>query len=380
MNTTNPHHAHILHVVIALDPGGLENGIVNVAACLDPERFRVSVCCLERAGAFAGRLPPASHVVVLNKQPGVSIKTIFKLRSTIQRLKPDIIHTHGLGPLLYSAAATFCSQHQTILHGEHRELLPSEQTPSKLMLRRLLYHRCKSIHTVSNSLRLHLATFGFPKDRLLAIPNGVDTQRFKTANKPETRKTLNLPEHALILGMLANFRPEKGHVRLIKGFNLIANQHKNLHLLLVGDGPAAEPIKAEVQASHASDRIHLVGHQSNPEPWYQAMDLLIVPSSAEGLSNAVLEAMACGVPVLASQACGNDEAIQHLATGFICNLTSPANIEIALKNALASTTNLQAMGVAARKRMVTSFGLRDMTARYAECYTSLTATNALMPS
>ena len=376
---TVPGQLHILHVVIALEPGGLENGIVNVANRLDPGRFRLSICCLEQAGAFAKRLSPNVQVIVLNKPLGISPRTTLRLHTVLGRLKPDLVHTHGLGPLLYTVVAKGFRLIPPILHGEHRELLPDEQSTFKLLLRRILYRRCARIHTVSASLRLHLQLLGFPQDHLLAIPNGVDINRFKPADKIEVRRSLKLPETATIVGMVTNLRPEKGHLRLIQAFDLIATEFPSLHLLLVGDGPAADQVTAAARASQAANRIHCVGHQPEPVPWYQAMDLLILPSSTEGLSNATLEAMACGVPVLASKACGNEEVIRHLQTGYVFALDTPPAIAEAMRTVLGSSANLAVLGQSSREHVGANFNLETMAQQYANTYAQLSLPSLSQP-
>ncbi len=363
--------AHILHVVIALEPGGLENGIVNTAARLDPTCFRVSVCCLERAGAFAGRLPTTSQVVALEKQPGFFLKTAADLKKLLRNIQPDLIHTHGLGPLIYTTLALGLARNPPILHGEHRQLLPQEQKISKILLRRLLYRRCRRIHTVGKSLQLHFQNAGLTKQPILAIPNGVDLERFKPADKNIARLKLKLPTSSVIIGMVANFRPEKGHLRLIQAFNKIEPERANLRLLLVGDGPELNKVNAEAETSLAPDRVIFAGHQDDPAPWYQAMDLLILPSAAEGLSNAALEAMASGIPVLASEACGNSDVIRHHETGFLCNLTTPESIATALQMALSEPERLPEMGMAARKLALASFSIELMAEQYARCYSEM---------
>src|ERR1044071_5035333 len=96
----------ILHVVFSLEPGGLENGIVNVTRLLDPREFEVRVCCLEKRGSFADRLPAGTQITVLEKRPGFSWRAVVKLMCVIWQYQPDVVHTHNLGPLIYAALAT----------------------------------------------------------------------------------------------------------------------------------------------------------------------------------------------------------------------------------------------------------------------------------
>ena len=96
----------VVHIVFSLEPGGMENGLVNVANALNPDEFEIDVCCLTKAGEFRERLPERSKVVVLNKGHGFSWMTVFQLAKALWKLQPDVIHTHNLGPLIYGSLAT----------------------------------------------------------------------------------------------------------------------------------------------------------------------------------------------------------------------------------------------------------------------------------
>src|SRR6266496_2359967 len=107
----------ILHVVFSLEPGGMENGIVNLTRGLPPE-FEAHFCCLERPGAFVERLPNPERVYVLNKAKGFHFSASIQLAKLIKKIKPDLIHSHNLGPLIYSGLSKIFAS-RPILHGEH---------------------------------------------------------------------------------------------------------------------------------------------------------------------------------------------------------------------------------------------------------------------
>src|SRR6188472_3490772 len=115
----------ILHVVLSLEPGGMENGLVNVASRLCSEEFEVHVCCLERGGDFIQRLPNPAHVSVLKKPSGFSFRTVAALAKVISEVRPTLVHSHNLGPLIYSSLATGFGLSRPILQGEHG--LPESQ-------------------------------------------------------------------------------------------------------------------------------------------------------------------------------------------------------------------------------------------------------------
>ncbi|MBI3874467.1 MAG: glycosyltransferase, partial [Verrucomicrobia bacterium] len=283
----------ILHVVYSLDPGGMENGVVNVARRLAPAEFDMHVCCLSQSGAFAARLPDPAQVYPLGKPAGVSLKTVARLAQLVRRLKPDLLHTHNRGPLVYGGLATAMGRACPILHGEHGQLTEEERAPARLRQRCWFYRACRKVHTVSRGLREHLLQFGFPPEKIEVIVNGVDTEFFSPGSRAEARQRLGLPETDFVFGVVGRFIPSKRHVALIEAFTEASRTFPQARLLVVGSGGTESgKISEQIRASAAAERIHLTGFQEDPRPFYRAMDLLVAPSVHEGLSNVVLEAMA----------------------------------------------------------------------------------------
>lgn len=359
----------ILHVVISLDPGGMENGLLNVANALSSQGFEFHVCCLERRGTFAGRLPQSENVSVLGKRDGFSWQAAFALRREIARIRPHLLHTHNLGPLIYGTLASGFGRVCPIVHGEHAELTGSDLSPRRLFQRRLLYRCCRKIHTVSQGMSQQLLKLHFPISKIVTIVNGVDTLRFAPADQKAARLAVGLPSNALVLGIVGRFGPFKRHTLLIDAFERLASRFPEMHLLIVGGGgPEESRIHERTRQSPAAERIHLAGFQSDTRSYYQSMNLLVVPSVNEGLSNAVLEAMACGVPALAHAACGNNEAITDGIDGIVADLDTVEQLEAKITEALCDRSKLAKMGDSARRRSVESFALEKMAAGYARLY------------
>lgn len=360
----------ILHLVDSLDPGGMENGIVNVASRLDPERFDIHICCLSRRGAFAERMPCPDQVVSLDKSAGFSKTTVKALRQQIENIEPCLLHTHNLGPLIYGSLASGFGRKLPILHGEHGQLDKYHLTWKRLWQRKILYRTCARVHTVSESLRRDLIGWNFSESKTVSVTNGVDTDRFQpTENKVISRQDLGLPENGPLLGMAGRYSEFKGHMLLLEAFDQLCEKRSDLHLLLVGAGGAEEvQVMARIKESSYGDRIHVVGHQEQPEHYYRAMDLMVFPSTHEGLSNAVLESMACGVPVLASDACGNDEAITNQENGYLEAIDSEELLSDAVIRILDDQKNLEATGKKAREHMVENFSIDSMVQGYSQLY------------
>lgn len=365
----SPPRLKILHTVQSLEPGGMENGVVNVARMLDPRQFEVHVCCLERRGAFADRLPNPDHVTILDKPLGFSWPTVFRLAKLIWRLRPHVIHSHNLGPLVYSALATGFGRWRPILHGEHGQLVNDQATPRLLQMRRRYYRACRQVHTVSHSLRQHLIEHDLPAGKIIALVNGVDTGRFTPAARGAARQQIGLPVAGPVIGIVGRIDQNKRHADLITAFERLGPQLPAAQLLVVGGtGPECERVKQLCQSSPAAARIHFAGFQSEPSPYYQAMDLLASPSFAEGLSNVVLEAMASGVPVLCHDACGNTEVIQHGVDGFVADLTSPDQLAAHLAAILGDEVRLAEVSRQARAKVERDFSMASMVRGYERVY------------
>jgi len=341
-----------------------------VAQGLDRNRFEVFVGCLERAGAYTGRLPQPGNVRILGKRHGFSLPAVLRLAREIARIRPHVLHTHNLGPLIYGSLASAGGRWCPILHGEHG-LLPEECEPRRLRQRARLYRCCRKVHTVSQGLRQKLVELGMPASKIVALLNGVDTGRFTPGSREAARQKIGaVPPDAKVLGIVGRFDRLKGHAVLIEAFNRLAVARPEVHLLIVGghQGSESARITALAQASPAAARIHLVGYQADPVPCYQAMDLLVAPSLSEGLSNVVLEAMACRVPVLAHPARGNAEMISHGRDGLICDLATADKLHAELERVLSDPPLLDRIGSAARETAVHRFSIAQMIRNYERLY------------
>ncbi len=348
----------------------MENGVVNVIRGLQGNGFAFGVACLTVAGPFRDRLPADVPVVELHKQGGISPRLVQRLARSLFDFRPHVVHTHNWAPLIYGVFARGLVGRFRILHGEHAQLSPAELLPRRLWSRRMLYRLVERVHTVSQAQRQELISLGFAASKIEAVINGVDVQKFVPALDPAAAKSaLGLPGDALVIGMVARFGLFKRHKELVQAFETIAERHPEARLLLVGGGGSLEQeVIHRVAASPCKDRIKLTGFMADPLPAYQAMDLLVVPSLNEGLSNAALEAMAARVPVLAHDACGNAELIGDSEAGWVRSLRSPEQMAEALNFCLGSSLKLTKNAKCARDRASRCFSLQSMTEGYRNLY------------
>ncbi|MES2505936.1 MAG: glycosyltransferase [Verrucomicrobiota bacterium] len=360
----------VLHVLDSLAPGGLENGVVNVAQRLNGQGFDIHSACLRFRGDFAERMPEPAKVVVMGKTGGFSLKAVLALRKHIRKTQAEVIHSHNLGTLIYAALATLGGLTHRIVHGEHGQVQKQDLTPKRLAQRRWFFKLCHSVHVVSSSVRDNLQELGLdPQKKIVVTPNGVDSERFSPApDRAVAKQELGLPGDAIVVGIVGRLVALKRHEMLFAAFEKLAPQWPSLRLLVVGDGGAdRDHIIGLMKAHPYADRILWTGHQNDLPKYYRAMDLLAAPSEIEGLSNAVLEAMACAVPVLAHSACGNAEVIEDGLTGFLSDIHDVNTLAACIESPLKDPALLARCGAGARETVLKRYSMEAM----ADCYRRL---------
>jgi glycosyltransferase involved in cell wall biosynthesis len=313
-------------------------------------------------------------VHVLDKPDRFSPRTIFRLRRLIRRLDPDVVHSHNLGALIYTACATRFGRTRPVLHGEHGKPDDGPDAGRRIRQRLKFFKAARRVHTVSHSLRAHFLEAGFPESKLLAIVNGVDTARFRPGDRGRARLDLSIPAEAPVLAIVGRLIASKQHQLLFRALEEVVDVFPEVVLLVVGDGGRDQvAIREAARTSKVTPHIRMEGFQPDPRPCYLAADLLVAPSRVEGLSNVVLEAMACGLPALLHDACGNREMIDQGVNGLVADLGSPGKLADAIKSSLQDPARLREFGRHAREKVVTCFSLRSMADAYEEVYRELAA-------
>ena len=361
----------VVHVLDSLAPGGLENGVVNVAQRLHGQGFEIHAACLRFKGDFASRMPDESKVVVLGKGHGFSLKATIELARYLRRVRADVVHTHNLGTLIYAVLATLGGRVHPIVHGEHGQLQTPDLTPKRLRQRRWLFRLCRRLHVVSSSVRDNLVDLHLcGPEQVIVTPNGVDCERYSPAGDiGSARERLGFGRDDTVIGIVGRLVALKRHHMLLDAFAKLAPTMPQLRLLVVGDGGADRDDIVQAMSDHPfADRITWAGHQNDLRPYYQAMSLLAAPSEIEGLSNAVLEAMACGVPVLAHSACGNAEVIEDSTNGYLRELDTADILATELANALTDSTRLAKCSHEARASVMQRFSMEAMISTYQQLY------------
>lgn len=218
-----------------------------------------------------------------------------------------------------------------------------------------------------------VATENVATDKCVCIPNGVDTGKFAPANESDrmaARKEFGLADDDLLVGCVANLFPVKRHCDLIDALAQVRVVMPQTHLVLIGDGPLRPEIEAQIRSLGLQDAVHLLGDRDDIPRLLPALDLFALASSSEGLSNAILEAQACGLPVLATRVGGNPELVPE-DSGRLVKAEDPPMLADAMIGLLKNPALRSRMGAAARARVERKHSLQAMVDAYASLYRDL---------
>jgi len=222
---------------------------------------------------------------------------------------------------------------------------------------------------VSDDLRSWLTErVGISPLKVTTIHNGVDTQKFSPEGRETARRQLALEDATFTIGAVGRLDPVKDHVSLLRAFAPLARGGWPLRLIIVGDGPMRCEIESEISALRIGENVQLLGERQEVSQVLKAFDVFTLTSIAEGISNTILEAMASGLPVVATRVGGNPELVEHGVNGQLVKARDVAGMAAAFESYLLEPTLRQTHGHAGRMRAEQNFSLERMTERYRELY------------
>jgi sugar transferase (PEP-CTERM/EpsH1 system associated) len=364
----------IVHVVNALRPGGLENGVINLINGLPPDLFRHAVVCLTDYDDFARRIEnTAVPVIALHKRPGKDPSWYLRMWRTLRSLRPAIVHTRNLATIEAQAVA-FLAGVPGRIHGEHGwDTYDLRGANRKYRtLRKLLAPFIQRFVPLSMELESYLVdAVGIPPGKLRRICNGVDTQRFH----PRGDERSVLPGQApgdIVLGSIGRMEPVKDPLNLVDAFILAADTHaafrERARLAIVGDGSLRDRALQRLRDAGLADRSWLPGHRDDVAQLLRGFDLFVLPSKAEGISNTILEAMASGLPVVATRVGGNSELLREGTNAALVPAEDSATLAEALWSYVSAPEKCAQHGRQSRIIAESQFSIDRMLQDYRDLY------------
>lgn len=368
----------VMHVVYRFDVGGLENGIVNLINRMPSDRFRHVVVALTHcAPAFCRRIVrPEVEFISLDKPPGHGVKLYPQLYRLFRDRRPVIVHTRNLAALEAVVPARAAGVPVRI-HGEHGwDVSDPGGTRRKLQFVRRLYRPFVNRYVaLSRHLALYLTdAVRVPAARVERICNGVDPARFRPPDGPRA-PIAGSPfgaDDEVLVGTVGRLQAVKDQRNLVRAVAYLISQRApgtdRLRLIIAGDGASRSGIEAEVRAAGLGHAVWLAGERADVPEVMRGLDVFALPSLAEGISNTILEAMASGLPVIATDVGGNPELVEHGATGSLVPPSDYVALADALAPYVADGMLRHRHGDAGRRRVEAEFSLDVMIDRYAALY------------
>jgi sugar transferase (PEP-CTERM/EpsH1 system associated) len=351
----------VVHLVTKLEFGGLEKVVFDLVRSRTRDTFDARVMCLETAGALAPRFDGLGVAVETIGRPSDRFAgRVIRLARRLRSLKPHVLHTHNPGPHLHGALAAVLASVPVLVHTKHGRNRVRRR--SVRLINRFAAGLSDAIVAVSDeTARVSREIERIPASKIRTIRNGVDLEHFAYRGPRGDRSGFC----AVTVGRLD---PVKDQATLLRALRLAVDQDASISLDIVGDGPLRADLEALRDGLGLERHVRFHGFQHDVRPFLARADVFVLPSLSEGVPVTLLEAMATGLPGIATEVGGNAEVIVHGATGYLVPTRAPEVIAAALLGLRNDQAALDRLGRAARARAVNAFGLAAMVERYEALY------------
>ena len=363
----------VLHLITRLPVGGAERLLVDIARGLDPQRFTSIACCIQDRGELAAELEAsgiAVHSLERMRTRRFDWRAIGDLARLMREQRIDVVHSHLYHANLYGRLAArrarvpaVATVHNTYAKRKlHRELL-----------NRWLAHISARVIAVSEDVRNDLMRYdGIPAQKIVVIHNGIDVGRVRTAlTRGEARARLGLPHEAIALGCVARLEEQKGHRFLLEALarlNDPARGAARFRVVLVGDGRLRAELERRAADLGVAAWTMFLGTRHDVPDILKALDICVMPSLWEGLSVAMLEAMAAGLPLVISDVSGVSQVIGDNEFGLKVPVGDVSGLARTIAGLADAPERRLALGAAARQRVLAKFSAQAMLAELSRLY------------
>lgn len=375
----------VTYLVGSLRDAGAERQALELMKRLDREKFKVSLILMEDVGS--ARLPDSvdEFDVLGIAQAGISrwfqrapslLRAVFRVEGRLRSWRTDILHAFLPGPSILGAFAGRIARVPIVIGS--RRSLPNfyragrgfVATAVDSLAFRLAHVNLGNSEAVSSAM----VAAGCPVHKCRTIFNGVDTARFRPDLPRTWRTEFGWSPDEILLGMIANFRPCKRHSDFLDAAVLLLKHHPRLKFVMVGaDAGNRAETQEKIRALGLANSVALVDSQRYPERILAAIDIYVCASDTEGFSNVLLEALACGKPLIATDVGGNPEIVAHGENGFLVPPRSPLSIAAAAEVLIGDPGKRFLMGLRGCELVKRRFSLEHMVAEHEQLYAALIA-------
>jgi glycosyltransferase involved in cell wall biosynthesis len=359
----------VLHIVPDLGIGGLPRVVETLCLATNPDRFDVRVLCLEYRGAIGEALEERRIPVDLVPNAHHPDRLApLKVARYLFRNRFEVVHTHNTQAFLEGLPGAFAARVPTRIHTDHGRQYPDQRKLliAERVMARFATHIVAVSATTAADLQRHQR---ISERRIRVISNGVDGAAFaRPVDVAAKRRALGLPPHAPVLGLAARLVQEKGIIYLLQAMPRLLESTPALQLLIAGEGDLCDTLTEAVSQLGIANHVHFLGMRRDTPELLKAFDIFMLPSISEGLPMALLEAMAAGLPIIASDVGGVSFAVRHGVNGLLVPPADPRAISNAAEALLANPSRMRDFGSMSRDLFERHFSARAMAGAYETLY------------
>jgi glycosyltransferase involved in cell wall biosynthesis len=363
---------HVLHLCDTYGPGGAETVCSDIARGLDPARFRSSAVTLGEGWLSETLRGDGIPVTVVPTTRSADLPFLARLVRHVRRHRVDLIQTHLLATSMYGAlAGRLCGV--PVVSTFHGRVDVSAADRLVGLKFRLIGLGASAVVFVSDDLRAHFERASLARgDRAARVHNGVDTRRFRPAPHGDLRAELGLPPDTFLVGAVGNVRTAKAYDVLLRAAAILRAEAPRVRIVVAGEGYGVGPLGVEIARLHRElgleDTVRFLGFRGDVPRLMNGLDAFVLTSRSEGFSIATVEAMACGLPVVATRCGGPLEIVEPDVTGLLVDVDAPAEIAAALRRLAEEDALAARLAERARRAAESRFSIGTMVAAYTRLY------------
>ena len=358
--------ARVLYVITELDVGGAERALVELATRLDRTAYEPEVACLMGDGPLAEVLRQRDVPVhALGVRGKWDLRVLWRLRRLLAGC--DVVHSFLFHANMVARVAAIGSGVSAVVSSAR---VAERSRPRRRSLERWTHWLVDAETCVSNGVRDYLGAGGFPRDKLVVIPNGVDVERFGPRD-PAFKRRLGLRADTPLVTTIGRLHEQKGMHYFLRAAASVRHSRPDCHFLVVGHGPLEDELRRLAAEFHIADHVTFLGFCDDVPAVLAATDVFVLPSLWEGMPNAVLEAMAAGVPVVATRVEGTVDIIEDGKTGLLVLPRDIPGLVSAVLRLLGEPDRAAALAAAGQAHVRAHFPLDAMVRRHEQLYADL---------
>ena len=361
---------NILLTSSLLNPRGAERMILQLAIRLDKGKYNVKVLCLRKETPFMDEFVEAGvDIRSLGMTRYFQLGPLAELYRFIRREKIDLVHTHLYRDAIYGRVLGKMAGTAAVVSTLHNSYV--WRSKAQLLLDRITSHWADKIVAVSDAVRRYaIENEHIPPVKIMTIYNGIETLGFRIPPREvsELKRKLGFSPHELVIGSIGELTRQKGYRYLLESAPAILKEHPEVRFLIAGDGDLKTELKAQAERAGVSQKVSFLGYREDIPAVLNIFDIFVLPSLWEGLPVVLIEAMAAGKPIVASDVDGNVEVIGEKEAGIAVPPRNPGALSEAILALIRTPSRRERMGRKGRERAEKIFDVRIMVRKYEELY------------